>query len=312
MRTFTLRAERQDAGSRLDRWLAAATGGDVTRSRAQKLIRDGFVTVDGVPETKPSWGVREGAVVRVTVPDPVPMEAVAEDIPLDVVYEDADVLVVNKPRGLVVHPAPGNPRGTLVNAVLHRCGDLGSINDTLRPGIVHRLDKDTTGLIVVAKNDAAYGSLARQVRDRSLKRRYLAIVHGVLGSDNLVIEAPVGRHPIYRKRMAVVPSGRASTTVVYVLERLGVATLVECELRTGRTHQIRVHMSHIGHPVLGDPVYSRQRTEGLQGQALHAWKLGFEHPRERRYVEFTAEPPADFRDVLDRLRGEYGGQGGAA
>ncbi|NPV71651.1 MAG: RluA family pseudouridine synthase [Firmicutes bacterium] len=302
MKSLTYRVDEQDAGARLDRWLAAKTGGELTRTHAQRLVKGGFVAVNGATEARPSWEVRPGSEVTVTIPDPEPLEAAPEDIPLDVVYEDRDVLVVNKPRGLVVHPAAGNRSGTLVSAVLFRCGDLKGINDIIRPGIVHRLDKDTTGLMVIAKNEEAYKLLARQVRDRLLKRHYLAMVHGVILENRFVIEAPVGRHPVHRKRMAVIASGKPSATVVKVLERFKAETLVECELRTGRTHQIRVHMSHTGHPVLGDPVYCRRRTPGLEGQALHAWRLGFSRPGDGQYVEFSVEPPADFQRVLDRLR----------
>ncbi len=301
MRTVSWRAAAGDHGERLDKWISSASVGEFTRSRAQKMIRNGLVAVDGRSERRPSWPVRAGSEIVVTIPEPELIEAVPEDIPLDVVYEDEDVLVVNKPRGLVVHPAAGNPRGTLVNAVLHRCGNLKGINDVIRPGIVHRLDKDTTGLLVVAKNDGAHRSLAAQVKERAVKRVYLALVHGIVASD-LTIDAPVGRHPFHRKRMAVVPSGRPSVTLVRVLEGFVHYTLVECELKTGRTHQIRVHMSHAGHPVVGDRVYGGERLSGLGGQALHAWRLGFRHPVDGRYLEFRAPPPSDFQDVLDRIR----------
>ncbi|MGE5484990.1 MAG: RluA family pseudouridine synthase [Ignavibacteriales bacterium] len=301
MRRVVRRVAAGDSGERLDRWLVAVSGGELTRSHAQKLIRNGLVTVDGKPETRPSSPVRPPSEVVAVMPDPEPLEALPEDIPLDVVYEDPDVLVVNKPRGLVVHPAAGNPRGTLVNAVLHRCGDLEGINDVLRPGIVHRLDKDTTGLLVVAKNERAYRSLARQVKERTVKRVYLALVQGVISSD-LTIDRPIGRHPVHRKRMAVIPSGRPSVTMVRVMERFKEHTLVECELKTGRTHQIRVHMSYTGHPVVGDPVYGGKRMPGLGGQALHAWRLGFRHPGDGRYLEFRAPPPRDFQEALERIR----------
>jgi 23S rRNA pseudouridine1911/1915/1917 synthase len=260
-----------------------------------------MVSVDGKVEDRPGAVVRFGVEVSISVPDPKPMRAVPEDIPLDVVYEDADILVVNKPRGLVVHPAPGNPAGTLVNAVLFRCGDLRGINDVLRPGIVHRLDKDTTGLMVVAKNGDAYGSLSKQIKDKGVLRLYLALVHGVVRND-MVIEEPIGRHPVHRKRMAVVPSGKPATTVVRVAEKFREHSLVECELKTGRTHQVRVHMSHVGHPVVGDRTYGGKKMPGLGGQALHAWRLCFRHPSDGRPLEFSVPPPSDFRNVLERLR----------
>lgn len=226
-----------------------------------------------------------------------------EEIPLDIVYEDADLVVVNKPRGMVVHPAAGNYRGTLVNALLNHCRDLSGINRALRPGIVHRLDKDTTGLLVVAKNDTAHLDLACQIKERRVKRQYLALVHGHPPQEGTV-DAPIGRHPVHRKKMAVEPRhGRPAVTHFRVLERYPGYALVEARLETGRTHQVRVHMAYIGHPLLGDPVYAPRRPRlGLAGQALHACTLGFRHPRTGEYLEFRAPLPRDFEEVLEHLR----------
>ena len=301
---------KDDIGERLDVWLSRADGLSLSRSHAQKLIREGRVLLNGSPG-KSSSKVRRDDEVVVEIPDPEPVDAVPEDIPLDVVYEDPDVLVVNKPRGMVVHPGAGVKSGTLVNAVLHRCGDLLGINDVIRPGIVHRLDKDTTGLMVVAKNAASYESLAGQIRNRTVERVYLALVHGLVKEGEGTVEAPIGRHPVHRKRMAVVRTGgRQAVTTFRVVERFRAHTLLECRLKTGRTHQIRVHMAYIGHPVVGDPVYGRKKGDsgmGLRGQALHAWRLSFDHPRTGRRLTFTAPVPDDFQAILSRLRLE--GQG---
>jgi len=238
----------------------------------------------------------------------------AEAIPLQVVHEDADVLVVDKPAGLTVHPAPGHPRGTLVNAVLARVPDLSGIGGSLRPGIVHRLDKDTSGLLVVAKTDAAYRSLAAQVRSHTVTRVYLALVRGAVRREAGVIAAPIGRHPTHRTRMAVTPRGRPAVTHFAVRERLPGSTLLECRLETGRTHQIRVHLRHIGHPILGDPVYGGAPAEGIGRQALHASRLEFTHPRTGTRVVYTAPVPADFAGLLAHLRalGTDGAAGGRA
>ncbi|MEW5933221.1 MAG: RluA family pseudouridine synthase [Bacillota bacterium] len=297
----------EGAGERLDRFLAGRGDLGLSRSRVHHLITDGLVTVDGVPR-KPSFRVEPGQVVEVVIPDPLPAHLVPEEIPLDVVYEDADLLVVNKPRGLVVHPGAGNPRGTLVNAVLRRCPDLGAVGDRIRPGIVHRLDKDTTGLLVVAKNQETLAGLQAQLKERLLSRHYLAVVAGDMPAAEGEVEAPVGRHPVHRQRMAVVRTGRPAVTRWRVRERFGRATLIEARLVTGRTHQVRVHMAHLGHPVLGDRVYGRGRACPPDlplpaGQALHAWRLEFVHPRTGETLCFTAEPPEDFRLLVEALRG---------
>ncbi len=293
---------QEHAGERLDVFLSAVQSG-LTRSHARQLIAAGHVRVMGVV-AKPSRRLRAGEHVALELPAPRPLSAVAQELPLSVVYEDADVVVVDKARGMVVHPAAGNPDGTLVNALLHRCGDLGAINDVVRPGIVHRLDKDTTGLLVVAKNEAAQLELARQIRERTARRAYLALVHGIPVPGAGVIDAPLGRHPVNRKRMAVrAEGGRRAVTRYRLREALGAFALVRAELVTGRTHQIRVHFAYIGHPVVGDPVYSGRRdTLGLKGQALHAYYLGFYHPAAGQWVEFEAPLPPDFRAVLAWLR----------
>lgn len=294
------------AGGRLDRFLATLSELGLSRSRLHHLITEGLVAVDGAPR-KPSFQVQPGQVVEVLIPDPEPSHLEPEEIPLDIVYEDADVLVVNKPRGLVVHPGAGNPRGTLVNAVLRHCPDLGAVGDRIRPGIVHRLDKDTTGLLVVAKNQEALAALQGQLKGRWLGRYYLAVVAGDMPADRGEVNAPIGRHPVHRQRMAVVKTGRPAITGWQVRQRFGKATLLEARLVTGRTHQVRVHMAHLGHPVLGDRVYGGQRAcpPGLplpKGQALHAWRLEFFHPRTGDRMEFTADPPEDFQQLVRALQ----------
>ncbi len=286
---------------RLDVFLAAVTG--QSRSYVQKLVREGYALQNG-KVAKASSAVVTGDNILLHLPPPQETEALPEDIPLDVVYEDEDILVINKPRGMVVHPAPGNYTGTLVNAILAHCKDLKGINDRIRPGIVHRLDKDTTGLLVVAKNDSSMKGLIAQMKARTVSRRYLAIVEGVPASRGR-IEAPIGRHPRDRKRMAVVPGGREAVTEYEVLETFRDNALIECFLHTGRTHQIRVHMAFIGHPVVGDQIYGRSRQRlDIPGQALHAHFLSFRHPVKGEPVEFTAVPPPDFEAVLRRLRAE--------
>lgn len=296
----------EGAGGRLDRFLAALSELGLSRSRVHHLISAGLVTVNG-RTCKPSLQVEPGQLVEVTVPDPQPSRLEPEEIPLDVVYEDADVLVVNKPRGLVVHPGAGNPRGTLVNAVLLHCPDLGAVGDVVRPGLVHRLDKDTTGLLVVAKNQETLAALQGQLKDRRLERHYLAVVAGDVLRDEGEVSAPIGRHPVHRQRMAVWEKGRPAVTRWRVRERFGRATLLEARLVTGRTHQVRVHMAHLGHPVLGDRVYGGRRACPPDlplpaGQALHAWRLSFLHPRTGNRVTLTADPPADFQRLVRALQ----------
>ncbi len=296
----------ETAGQRLDAFLAGQADLGLTRSRIQKLIDDGQCTADGRPG-KAGWKLESGQEIVMRVPPPQSTELVAEAIPLDVVYEDDDVMVINKPRGLVVHPAAGHWQGTLVNALLGQIEydeDDEGVGGTLRPGIVHRLDKDTTGLLVVAKNDRSMVALQEQIRLRQVKREYLALVHGEPEVDAGRIEAPIGRHPSDRKRMAVnLKNGRDAVTHFRVLERFKDFSLVVCRLETGRTHQIRVHMAYIEHPVAGDPTYGRRKLAlGLTAQALHAWRLGFTHPATGADLEFELPPPADMQAAIDLLR----------
>ncbi len=281
-----------------------------SRSYWQNLIEKGCVTCDGITVTKTGKKVKAGQILAVDVPAPAEAEILPEDIPLDILYEDKDLIVVNKPKGMVVHPAPGHTSGTLVNALMYHCaGSLSGINGVLRPGIVHRIDRDTTGSLVAAKNDFTHESLAAQLKDHTITRRYRAIVHGNLPEDEYVIDAPVGRHPQDRKKMAVLREGqgtsRNAVTHVKVLERFGNYTYIECRLETGRTHQIRVHMAHISHPVLGDTVYGPKKPPySLEGQTLHAMVLGFIHPVKKEYMEFTAPLPEYFERLLKRFRAE--------
>ena len=291
----------QESGERIDALLARS---GYTRSGAARLIAAGQVTRNGKP-VKKSDLTGAGDVILVEENDaPAPAAAVAQDIPLDIVYEDGDLIVVNKPRGLVVHPAPGHPDGTLVNALLHHCGgSLSGIGGEQRPGIVHRIDRDTSGLLIVAKNDFAHQSLSAQLADRSLSRIYEAVVHGGFRADSGTVDAPIGRHPADRKRMAVTgKNSRRAVTHWEVIERYAGYTHIRCKLETGRTHQIRVHMAHIGHPLLGDMVYGAGKSEkGLEGQCLHARTLKFIHPRTGEHVELTSPLPEYFTGVLSRL-----------
>ncbi len=301
MEPLILQAAGEDAGKRLDAWLAERT--ELTRSAVQKLAEDGRVMAGGKPLTK-NTRLTGTEAVSLLLPEPEAVEIVPQDIPLDVVYEDDDVIVVNKPKGLVVHPAPGHPDGTLVNALLYHCGDsLSGINGELRPGIVHRIDRDTSGLIIAAKNDFAHVRLAAQLQDHTLARTYRCIVTGNLREDAGTVNAPIGRCPADRKKMAVVAGGRNAVTHWQVLERYPGAAYVECRLETGRTHQIRVHMAYIGHPILGDTVYgSKKPVPGLNGQCLHAVGLRFLHPRTGAPVELTCPLPEEFQRQLEKYR----------
>ena len=276
-----------------------------TRSGAQKLIDAGLVLVNGAPVRK-NYRTAAGDAIEVSLPDAAETAVIAQEIPLDVVIEDDDVIVVNKPRGMVVHPAPGHPDGTLVNALLAHCGDsLSGIGGVKRPGIVHRIDRDTSGLIIAAKNDLAHRRLAAQLADHSMFRIYEAVVCGNLREDSGTVDAAIGRHPTDRKRMTVRPDGRRAVTHWEVLARYDGYCLVRCRLETGRTHQIRVHMAHIGHPIAGDPVYGRKKPEkGLVGQCLHARELEFTHPRSGERVHLTCPLPAYFTEYLARLGGK--------
>lgn len=296
----TFSAGLEQAGERLDKALARLCP-EQSRAGLQKLMDSGMVTVNGKPGGKHDR-LRVGDEIVVCFPDPVPLQAKAQDIPLDIVYEDDDLLVVNKPQGMVVHPGAGNPDGTLVNALLFHCGSsLSGIGGVLRPGIVHRIDKDTSGLLMVAKNDRAHQSLAAQIKEHSFLREYEAVVCGILKEENGTVNAPVGRHPTQRKRMAVTSkNSKPAVTHYTVLQRFARYTQVRLRLETGRTHQIRVHMAYIGHPVAGDPVYGKA-LHSLRGQCLHARTLGFVHPATGRYMEFTSELPAYFQQFLRTL-----------
>lgn len=290
MITAHFQIESADAGARLDRFLAERVSA-LSRSRLQDLIRDGHVTLNtGI--AKPGARLHAGDVIALTEPPTTPSEVTAEAIALDVLFEDADLLVLNKAPGIVVHPAAGHRSGTLVNALLHHCAGLSTIGGVERPGIVHRLDKETSGCLVVAQNDAAHQTLARQFAGREVTKIYLALVAGHFKKASGTIDAPIGRHPIQRKKMAVVERGRAARTDYRVLGEAGGGTLVECTLHSGRTHQIRVHLKHLGHPLLGDEVYGKRGT--FPRQMLHAWKLGFTHPRTGARMDFQAPVPADF------------------
>ena len=299
----SLTAASEDRGVRLDSFLACRVP-ELTRSAAARLIETGRVTVAGRTAAK-SCRLEGGELVEAELPDPEPTQALPQDIPLDVVYEDGDVIVVNKPAGLVVHPAPGHPDGTLVNALLHHCGSsLSGIGGELRPGIVHRIDRDTSGLIIAAKNDAAHQALSAQLQDHTLARTYEAVVVGNLREDRGTVDAPIGRHHTDRKKMAVTErGGRAAVTHWEVLERFQGFTHVRCRLETGRTHQIRVHMAHLGHPICGDTVYgARKPVPGLTGQCLHAVGLRFIHPRTGEAVELSCPLSDAFTALLEKLR----------
>lgn len=302
-KTFLFSADEKLLGARIDSAVSASFS-DVTRSHAQKLISEGGVSVNGKAVSK-NYKLRLGDRITVTVPEPKKVEIEGEDIPLDVRFEDEDLLVVNKPKGMVVHPAAGNENGTLVNALLNHCGEsLSGINGEIRPGIVHRIDKNTSGLLVVAKNDFAHQSLARQIKEHSFTREYEAIVYGNLKDDEGTVDAPIGRHPTKRKMMAVTDKhSRNAVTHYYVVERFEGFTLVKLRLETGRTHQIRVHMAYIGHPVAGDDVYGPKKViKELGGQCLHARLIGFLHPRSGKYIEVESELPEYFTKFMKRLK----------
>ena len=295
--------EQETAGQRIDRFLSGEDTG-LSRSALQALVAEGHVQCNGKTVAK-SLKLKAGDTVLLEIPDAKPIEAVPQDIPLDIVYEDSHLLVVNKPKGMVVHPAPGNPDGTLVNALLWHCkGSLSGIGGEIRPGIVHRIDKDTSGLLLVAKNDFSHLSLSEQIRAHSVHRAYMAIVQGRMRDAEGTVDAPIGRHPTDRKKMAIVPGGREAVTHWRVLEELRGAALLECRLTTGRTHQIRVHMASIGHPLLGDPVYGPKRMPYpvAGGQLLHAFRIGFVHPRTGEEMCFEAPPEPRFLNWLQKLR----------
>ncbi|WP_293729572.1 RluA family pseudouridine synthase [uncultured Phascolarctobacterium sp.] len=291
----------QEAGQRAD--VALASMLELTRSNMQKLLEEGRA-VKGAKVLKANYKLRLGDEITVTLPEPQPLDVQPENIPLDIIYEDDDVVVVNKPRGMVVHPAAGNYNGTLVNALLYHCKNLSGINGVIRPGIVHRLDKDTSGIMICAKNDAAHLSLSQQIQNKTAQRAYLAVVRGNIKTDEGVIETLIARDKNDRKKMAVVKEdGRHAITEYRVLERFGKYTIVRCRLRTGRTHQIRVHMEYLGYPLVGDPKYSPMKTPfAINGQALHSQTLEFDHPRTGQRLHFEATLPEDLQKIVTRLR----------
>lgn len=292
-----------NVGKRIDVYLAEMIE-NMSRSQIQKIINDGNVTVNE-KIVKNNYKLKEEDEIVLNLPEPVMLKVEPEDIPIDILYEDDDIVVVNKPQGMVVHPAPGNYSGTLVNALLYHCKSLSSINGVIRPGIVHRIDKDTSGVLVVAKNDISHRSLAEQIKEHTVNRIYLAITEGVIKEDYGTINKPIARHPVDRKKMAIVEGGREAITHFNVLERFKDNTYIQCKLETGRTHQIRVHMSSIGHPLVGDPVYGYKKQKfKLQGQALHATTLGFIHPTKKEYMEFTSAPPDYFNELIEKLRNQ--------
>ena len=302
MNEYKFEVAEKDSGERLDKFIANCID-SLTRSYIQKMIAQGNCFVNG-KAVKPSCRVKEGDEVAFSLPENVKPDIAAENIPLDILYEDKDVLVVNKPKHMVVHPAPGHLSGTLVNAVLYHCGEsLSGINGVMRPGIVHRIDKDTSGSLIICKNDMAHGSIAAQLKAHSVNRIYHAIVYGVLSEDEMTIDAPIGRDARDRLKMAVVSGGKRAVTHIQVLKRFEKFTYIACKLETGRTHQIRVHMAYIGHPILGDTVYAPGRKSPVkcEGQTLHAKVIGFMHPGSGEYMEFDTPLPDYFRDLLEVL-----------
>ncbi|TLS35262.1 RluA family pseudouridine synthase [Pseudalkalibacillus caeni] len=301
MENFTFKIDTQHKGQRLDKILPSFED-DWSRTQVQQWIKDDLVKVNG-DSVKGNYKVNEGDSISVSVPEPEPLEVVPEQMDLEILYEDQDVLVVNKPRGMVVHPAPGHYSGTLVNGLMAQIKDLSGINGILRPGIVHRIDKDTSGLLMVAKNDRAHESLVKQLQAKTVNRKYCAIVHGVVQHDVGTIDAPIGRDKEDRQSMTVTnENSKDAVTHFKVLERFSNYSYVECKLETGRTHQIRVHMKYIDHPVAGDPKYGPRKTLPIQGQALHAGVLGFEHPVTGKWLEFEKEIPEDMVKLLENLR----------
>ncbi len=299
------RISKETEKSRVDKYLAEQVQ-SLTRSHIQKLIEDGHVSVNG-KTVKANYKLREDDAIVIQIPKPQLLSAKAQEIPLDIVFEDESVLVVNKPQGMVVHPAHGNPEGTLVNALMAHCeGSLSQINGIIRPGIVHRIDKDTSGLLLIAKDNETHLSLAEQIKNHSVNRRYMAVTVGVIKEEEGTINAPIGRDPKDRKKMAIVyQNSKEAITHYTVRERFDGYTLIECKLETGRTHQIRVHMASMHRPILGDPVYgskNSKRFPELVGQLLHAYQIGFVHPKTREYMEFSKEPPELFQKTVEKLR----------
>ena len=307
---LTIQVAAEDAGARLDSFMGSNFE-ELSRSYSVKLIERGLVSVNGSPVTSKKHLLAEGDALSVELPEPEELDIKAEDIPIEIVYEDSDLAVINKPRGMVVHPGPGNWSGTLVNAIMHHMGDsLSSINGVIRPGIVHRIDKDTSGLLMIAKNDKAHESLAAQLKEHSVTREYTALVYDNIKEDHITIDEPIGRDERNRMRNAVGgASARDAVTHIDVLERFTKYTLVKARLETGRTHQIRVHMAYIKHPLVGDPLYgSKKQLFDVKGQLLHAKLLGFTHPVTGEYLEFTSDIPEEFAGVLEMMRNKQSAQ----
>lgn len=300
MNKIEFMVEMESVNTRLDMFISNAFD-EMSRSYVQKLIDDKYVTVNGQFK-KSNYKLKQNDRVIMDIPEVEKLVVEAEDIPLEILYEDQDVIVIDKPQGMVVHPAPGNYSGTLVNALLYHCKDLSGINGIARPGIVHRIDKDTSGILVVAKNDRAHKKLAEQLKNHSMKREYIALVEGRVKSEEGTIDKPIARNPKDRLKMGIVAGGKRAVTHYKVIDRFEKHTLIRCILETGRTHQIRVHMSHIGHPLVGDPIYgfAKQKFK-VEGQMLHARKLGFIHPSTEMYIEFESELPKYFKDIIEKL-----------
>lgn len=295
--------QAEEAKERIDKVLSTLNK-EWSRTQVQQWIKEGYVLVNG-EKIKTNYKCALNDVIQVTIPEPEELDVLPEEMDLDIYYEDQDVLVVNKPKGMVVHPAPGHTTGTLVNGLMAHCKDLSGINGVLRPGIVHRIDKDTSGLLMVAKNDLAHESLVNQLVNKTVTRKYKALVHGVIPHDYGTIDAPLGRDAKDRQSMTVVDEGKHAVTHFQVLERFDQYTLVECQLETGRTHQIRVHMKYIGYPLVGDPKYGPRKTLDTGGQVLHAGILGFIHPRTEEYIEFEAPLPESFTSLLEQLKNNH-------
>lgn len=295
--------KESEAKTRIDKLLSEVNT-DISRSQVQGWINQGLVKVNGTP-TKPNYKCQAGDNIEWTIPKIKPLMVEPENIPLEVVYEDSDLLVINKERGMVVHPSAGHHSGTLVNALLYHCSDLSGINGVIRPGIVHRIDKDTSGLLVVAKHDQVHQVLAEQLANKDVERKYEAIVHGVIDHDHGKIDAPIGRDPKDRQKMGVVETGKHAVTHFQVLERFPRFTHIECRLETGRTHQIRVHMKYIGYPLVGDPKYGPRKTLNIHGQALHARVLGFTHPITKKWLRFEVDSPTYFQELLLKMKKMY-------